>query len=140
MVSVIQCDRFDFNYHTFHRGRDCTTLSWNYVPGTCSPATFTLQAFRLSDIRSGQLASPRWDLNSTSPTFSLPTDTLLLAGVNEVLYHRVLGLNRPMPLSPTLAVSVVSPSSPPPIELPVAEASPHSQPILLQPPAVWFRL
>lgn len=90
-MPLIKCDRFNFNYHSFDPGLECTTVSWVYVGQTCTPVRFTLQAFELEAVTSRQLSAPRVALDSTSPTFSFPTNTF--TATEEVLYVRVLGVN-----------------------------------------------
>ena len=71
---LCKCDRLDFDYHSFDPGQDCTTISWRYVGQTCTPVTYTLQAFELRALTSRQYTSPRLSLDSSSPVFSFPTD------------------------------------------------------------------
>lgn len=87
-----KCDSFNFNYHLFDTGPYCSTVRWNYQGQMCTPVTYTLQGFSLSQViasDSGHLGSPRIEFNSTSMSFTFPTHQF----VNEILYFRVFGIN-----------------------------------------------
>ena len=71
---LYMCDRLDFDYHSFDPGQNCTTISWSYAERTCTPVTYTLQAFELGALTSRQYTSPTLSLDSCTPEFSFPTD------------------------------------------------------------------
>ena len=89
-LSVVGSSRFTFDYRTFDTGPQCTALSWKYTAGhqTCTPVTFTLQAFEWRDV----LESPRISLNSSTASFGFPTEIMVGNGEEEqALYFRILG-------------------------------------------------
>lgn len=88
-MTFSQCDSLVFNYHLFDIGPQCTTVVWNYIGSSCSPAKFNLQGFYFNEVTSNSLHSARVSLNSSLAQFTFPTD--LLRG--NPLYLRVRGIN-----------------------------------------------